>query len=63
MTAQEADAFKRDLEELRLLVRSFHERAHDLVQALQVPLSELDLAVLHLRKAVEDFYERHPELQ
>jgi hypothetical protein len=60
MTDQEAEA---ELVELRRLQGKAHDYVHELVAELQVFLSELDFAVMRARKALDEFYTRHPELK
>jgi hypothetical protein len=54
-------ALQSPLSRLDLALRNLHERSHDLVQVIQVPLSELDLTLMEMRKAVDAFYDSHPE--
>jgi hypothetical protein len=52
-----------ELATLRRLQAQAHDHVYDIITVLRVFLGELDLAVIHARKNLDDFYEKHPELK
>jgi hypothetical protein len=54
---------EQELALLRRLQAQAHDHVYEIITVLRVFLGELDLAVIHARKKLDEFYEKHPELK
>lgn len=62
-TVPEGGKIAADVIALRELQVKVHHQVHDLTTILTVLLGEIDLSVIRVRKELDAFYDKYPELK